>query len=39
MTVKSGHAEVALGLRSMAEKYGLSFVPLFQERFDLLSGM
>ena len=36
MAVKSGHAEAALGLRSMAEKYELSFVPLFQERFDLL---
>ena len=36
MTVKSGYAEAALGLRSMAEKYELSFVPLFHERFDLL---
>ena len=36
MTVKSSYAEAALGLRSMAEKYELSFVPLFHERFDLL---
>ena len=36
MAVLEGHAEAALGLRSVADKFRLGFVPLMRERFDLL---
>ncbi len=35
-SVASGEADVALGLESMARQFGLGFVPLVQEQFDLL---
>lgn len=34
--VLEGEADVALGLRSLAHRYRLGFVPLFHERYDLL---
>jgi len=34
--VKSGEADVALGLQAAAYQYGLSFIPLFEERYDLI---
>jgi molybdate-binding protein len=34
--VQSGEADVALGLRAAAAQYGLDFIPLFQERYDLV---
>lgn len=34
--VASGEADVAFGLEAAANQFGLSFVPLAQERFDLL---
>lgn len=34
--VASGEAEAALGLQGMARQFGLGFVPLVEERFDLL---
>jgi len=36
IAVYEGTADVAFGLRSLAEQYRLSFVPLMRERFDLL---
>ena len=36
MTLKSGHAEAALALRFIAQKYDFSFVLLFKGNFDLL---
>jgi putative molybdopterin biosynthesis protein len=33
--VRSGEADVALGLRAAAFQTGLDFIPLFQERYDL----
>ena len=33
---RRGDADVTLGLESVARSYGLRFVPLVQERFDLL---
>jgi excisionase family DNA binding protein len=35
--IASGEAEVALGLECMARQFGLGFVPLVQEQFDLLA--
>ena len=35
-SVRRGDADVTLGLESVARSYGLRFVPLVQERFDLL---
>ena len=34
--VLSGHADVTLGLASEAEKYKLKFIPVVEERFDLV---
>jgi putative molybdopterin biosynthesis protein len=34
--VQSGKADVALGLRAAAHQFGLDFIPLFQERYDLV---
>jgi putative molybdopterin biosynthesis protein len=34
--VASGRAECGLGIRAAAEALGLGFVPLFQERYDLV---
>ncbi|MBM3501875.1 MAG: molybdopterin biosynthesis protein, partial [Armatimonadetes bacterium] len=34
--VASGRAEAGLGIRAAAEALGLGFVPLFQERYDLV---
>ena len=31
-----GRADVALGLEAAALRWGLGFVPLFEERFDLI---
>jgi len=36
MAVAQGHAEVAFGLESFARLYRLAFVPVIEERFDLL---
>ncbi len=36
IAVLDGKADVAFGLRSLARQYRLGFVPLIQERFDLL---
>jgi putative molybdopterin biosynthesis protein len=34
--VKTGRAEAGLGVEAAARKYNLNFIPLFQERFDLV---
>jgi molybdate-binding protein len=34
--IQGGAADAALGLRAAAERYGLGFLPLFQERYDLI---
>lgn len=34
--VAEGQGDAALGLRSLARQYGLDFIPLLRERFDLL---
>jgi putative molybdopterin biosynthesis protein len=34
--VAQGRADTALGLAAAAHQYGLEFIPLFQERFDLV---
>jgi molybdate-binding protein len=34
--VQSGFADVALGLRAAAHQFGLDFVPLFHERYDIV---
>lgn len=34
--VAEGRADVALGLQAAAQKYGLDFLPLFDERYDLV---
>jgi molybdate-binding protein len=34
--VQTGHVDVALGLRASAHQFGLDFIPLFQERYDLV---
>lgn len=36
LAVASGDADVALGLKAAADQYKLGFVPLVEERFDLL---
>jgi len=36
LAVAQGHAEVAFGLESLARLHGLAFVPVIEERFDLL---
>ena len=36
LAVQSGAADVAFGLEALAVPYGLAFVPLTEERFDLL---
>ena len=36
IAVKSGDADAALGLESLASLQGLSFIPLIEERFDIL---
>jgi putative molybdopterin biosynthesis protein len=36
MMVKSGKADVSLGLQAAAYQQGLDFVPLFEERYDLV---
>lgn len=35
-TVQAGKADVGLGLQAAAERFGLGFLPLYQERFDLV---
>ncbi|OGN94899.1 MAG: hypothetical protein A2Z71_06300 [Chloroflexi bacterium RBG_13_50_21] len=34
--VQSGKADVALGLRAAAHQFGLDFIPLFHERYDIV---
>jgi putative molybdopterin biosynthesis protein len=34
--VQSGKADVSLGLRAAANQFGLDFIPLFHERYDLV---
>jgi putative molybdopterin biosynthesis protein len=34
--IESGKADAALGLQAAAHQYGLDFVPLFEERYDLV---
>jgi molybdate-binding protein len=34
--VQARHADAAIGLRAAAHQYGLGFVPLFHERYDLV---
>jgi putative molybdopterin biosynthesis protein len=34
--VQTGKADVALGLRAAAHQFGLDFIPLFHERYDLI---
>lgn len=34
--VQSGFADVALGLRAAAHQFGLDFIPLFHERYDVV---
>jgi putative molybdopterin biosynthesis protein len=34
--ITAGRVDVGLGLQAAARRYGLDFVPLFQERFDLV---
>jgi len=34
--VQSGKADVALGLRAAARQFGLDFIPLFHERYDIV---
>ena len=34
--IQSGKADAALGLQAAAQKYGLDFIPLFEERYDLV---
>lgn len=36
MAIASGQADAGIGLRASAEAYGLSFTPLFMERYDLV---
>ena len=36
LAVLEGKADAAFGLRGLARQYGLAFVPIVQERFDLL---
>lgn len=36
LAVSDGSADLALGLKSLAKQYRLSFVPVMRERFDLL---
>lgn len=35
--IAAGHAEAALGLEAVARQFGLPFVPIVRERFDLLA--
>jgi putative molybdopterin biosynthesis protein len=34
--IKNGKADTALGLQAAARRYGLDFIPLFEERYDLI---
>jgi putative molybdopterin biosynthesis protein len=34
--VQSGRADAALGLQAAAHQHGLDFIPLFEERYDLV---
>ena len=34
--IETGKADVSLGLRAAAHQHGLDFVPLFEERYDLV---
>jgi len=34
--IKAGRADAALGLQASAHQYGLDFVPLFEERYDIV---
>lgn len=36
LAIQSGQADVALGLEAAATQHGLGFVPLFEERYDLV---
>jgi putative molybdopterin biosynthesis protein len=35
-SVRDGEADVAIGLRAAADQAGLDFIPLFQERYDIV---
>ena len=35
-SIRAGTADVALGLQASAMQYGLGFIPLFEERYDLI---
>jgi putative molybdopterin biosynthesis protein len=35
-TIASGEADAALGLQASAQQYSLDFIPLFEERYDLV---
>jgi putative molybdopterin biosynthesis protein len=34
--IEAGKADVALGLQAAADQHGLDFIPLFEERYDLV---
>jgi len=36
LTIESGKADVSLGLQAAAHQHGLGFIPLFEERYDLV---
>jgi putative molybdopterin biosynthesis protein len=36
LAIQSGRADAALGLQAAARRHGLDFVPLFEERYDLV---
>jgi putative molybdopterin biosynthesis protein len=36
IAIQQGHAEIGLGIRAAAATHNLGFIPLFQERFDLV---
>jgi putative molybdopterin biosynthesis protein len=36
LAIKSGHVDVSLGLQAAAHQHGLDFIPLFEERYDLV---
>jgi molybdate-binding protein len=36
LAIASGQADACLGIRAAALKFGLDFVPLFHERYDLV---
>lgn len=36
LLIETGKADVAIGLQAAAHKYGLDFIPLFEERYDFV---